>query len=149
MKSRKAIAVFAPHESQRFILPMTLVFVCIMAVVVIDHLLNSSKLDLFLIIYGSLSILYALINNSLVLRTNNYRERYGFINALVMGTILGLFTYAVPANATEAAHVFIVLGIISVAATSSSFHSYIAMALTLAISLHNKMVQFSGYESLL
>ena len=72
MKSKRTLAVFAPHESQRFILPMTLVFVCLMAVVIIDHLLNSPRVDLFLVIYGSLSIVYALMNNALVLRTNNY-----------------------------------------------------------------------------
>jgi len=149
MKSKKTLAVFAPHESQRFILPMMLVFVCVMVGVIIEHLLNSPAVNLFLVVYGSLAILYALINNALVLKTNNYREKYGFINALMMGTILGLFTYGVPANAVEASHIFIILGIVSVAATSSRFHSYITMALTLAISLPDRIVQFSGYESLL
>src|SRR5215212_3923274 len=149
MKSRKTLAVFAPHESQRFILPMTLVFVCVMAGVIIEHLLDSPVLNLFLIVYGSLSILYAWINNGLVLKTNNYREKYGFINALAIGTILGLFTYNVSAKAVEASHIFIILGIVSVAATSSRFHSYITMALTLAISLPDRIMQFNGYESLL
>src|SRR5215203_4084973 len=135
MRSKKALAIFAPHEIQRFILPMTLAFVCLTAWVIVEHLLNSPALNIFFVIYGILSILYAWINNSLVLRTNNYREHYGFINAIVMATVLGIFTYIVPTNAGEAAHIFIVLGIVTVAATSSRFHSYIAMALTMAISL--------------
>ena len=149
MRSKKALAVFAPHESQRFILPMSLTFVCLMAAVILEHLLDSARLNHFLILYGCLSIIYVLINNSLVLRTNHYRERYGFVNALIMGTILGIFTYVVSAEALEASHIFIILGVVSVAATSSRFHAYIAMALTLAISLPNKMVLFNGYESLL
>ncbi len=149
MRSKKALAVFAPHESQRFVLPMTLAFICLMAGVVIQHLFDKSPLNIFLVVYGCLSMIYILINNNLVLRTNNYRERYGFINAIIMGAILGLFTYSLPDNAIEASHILIVLGIVSIAATSSRFHSYVTMALTLAISLPSKMINFNGYSSVL
>jgi len=149
MRSKKALAVFAPHESQRLILPMTLAFICLMAGVVIQHLLDNSPLNIFLVMYGCLSMIYILINNNLVLRTNNYRERYGFINAIITGAILGLFTSSLPDNAVEASHIFIVLGIVSIAATSSRFHSYITMALTLAISIPSKMINFNGYPSVL
>ena len=145
MRSKKALAVFAPHESQRFILPMTLVFVCLMAWVLIEQLLDHSRLNIFLVVYGGLSIMYILINHNLVLRTNNYGERYGFINAIIMGVILGLFTYSVPENAMEASHILIVLGIVSIAATSSRFHAYIAIALTFALSMPSNMINFKGY----
>ncbi len=44
MKNKKPLASFAPHEIQRFIYPITLAFVSIIAVVMIEHLVNDTVL---------------------------------------------------------------------------------------------------------
>src|SRR6266508_4167625 len=96
MKNRKSIATFAPHELQRFIVPITLAFVCIIAGVIIAHLVNDSPINIGLLVYGGFAILYSLINNVLIVRTNNYRETYGLLNSILSGIGLGIFLHLVP-----------------------------------------------------
>ena len=149
MKSRKRIASFAPHEIQRFILPITLSFVCIIAGVLIDHLVNDSFLDITLLVYGILAILFALINNILIIRTNNYPESYGLVNSIITGVGLGLYLYVSPIHMREAAHILILLGVIAVAIASGRLHAYFTMLLTLMVSLPYNMTQINTVSKFL
>jgi diguanylate cyclase (GGDEF)-like protein len=76
-----------------------------------------------------------LINNNLIVRTQDYRDRYGLINSVLSGIGLGLFIYIAPNSTKEAAHILIVLGFIAVAVASGRFHAYLTMVLTLLVSL--------------
>ncbi|HEX2992665.1 MAG TPA: hypothetical protein VHO49_18410, partial [Anaerolineales bacterium] len=134
MKSRKSVATFAPHEIQQFILPITLAFICIVAGVILEHLLNNIEVDVRLIVYGSVVILYSLINNALLVRTRNYGEQYGLFNAVFAGVGLGLFNYIAPENVRETSHILIMLGIVAISIASGRFHSYLTMVLSAGVS---------------
>ena len=134
MKSRRSVATFAPHEIQQFILPITLAFICIVAGVILEHLLNNIEVNVRLIVYGTVVILYSLINNALLVRTHNYGEQYGLFNAIFAGVGLGLFNYIAPDNVRETSHILILLGIMAISIASGRFHSYLTMVLSAGIS---------------
>ena len=149
MRNKKPIASFAPHEIQRFVLPITLAFVCIIAGVIIEHLVNDSEVSISLLAYGGVAILYSLINDVLITRTNNYRETYGLFNSILSGIWLGLFVYVSPDYLSEASHILILLGIVAVAIASGRFHSYLTMVLTLAVSFPFIVIYTHGLEEFL
>lgn len=135
MRQKKPIGSFAPHEIQRFILPITLAFICIIAWVIIEHLVIDSQVNMGLLIYSIAAILFILINNFLIIRNNTYQEKYGRLNSILSGIWLGLFVYVSPDYSSEASHILILLGIVAIAIASGHFYSYLTMALALLIGL--------------
>jgi diguanylate cyclase (GGDEF)-like protein len=149
MRNKRPIATFAPHEIQRFILPITLSFVCIIAGILVEHLLNDNGLSIPLLFYGILAIIYSLINSVLLVRTNNYHERFGLVNSILSGIGLGFYVYASPADVQEAAHILILLGVIAIAITSGRFYAYLTMILSLIIHASFKMVPINDIANFL
>jgi diguanylate cyclase (GGDEF)-like protein len=148
MRAKKPVASFAPHEIQRFILPITLAFVCVIAGVIIEHMLNDPEVNTGLIVFGFIVIFYILMNNALIIRVTNYQQIYGLINSVFSGAGLGLFAYFVPENVREASHILIPLGVVAVAVASGRLHSYITMILTLIISsllIRDGVINLEGF----
>jgi len=135
MKSKKPAGSFAPLEIRQFILPITLTTIVIMAGLIMENLLNQSSPNIYLIGYGLIAIIYALLNHALILKTANFRETYGLLNAVMSAIGLGLLPYILPAYLSEVAHVMIVLGIVAVATVSGRPQAYITLIGTLAITL--------------
>jgi hypothetical protein len=46
-----------------------------------------------------------LINNSVITRTANFRQSYGWLNAVLTGIGLGLLPYILPEHLKEASHI--------------------------------------------
>ena len=149
MKNKRPLASFAPYEIQRFVLPISLSAVGVIAAILVEHLLSDSAVSLPLLFYGIIAILYLLCNNLLILRSNNYRESFGLFNAFVSGIGVGLFLYVSPAKTQEAAHLLILLGVIAIAIASSRIHAYLAMALTLFVSVPFRAAQVEDLASFL
>jgi len=134
MRVKKPKTTFAAREVQQFILPVTVAFICITAGILIEQVLVDKQLDPGLIIYGISAILYAIVNNILLVRTHDYQESYGLINSIFSGIWLGMFTYIAPPEVKETAHILILLGLIAVAIVSGRFYSYLTMTITLVVS---------------
>jgi diguanylate cyclase (GGDEF)-like protein len=148
MKNRKSIVTFAPHEIQRFVLPATLAMVCLILFVVVEHLVFDNQVDYFVLGYGIAAISYSFLNLGLVLRTNNYSESYGLLNAIISGAGLGIFTYVVPARFFEASHILISLGIVAVAIVSGRLHAYLTIILTIALTFLFARPEITGLDLL-
>src|SRR6266498_76397 len=125
MKSKKPMGSFAPHEVQRFILPMTLSCIVIMIGLILEGLLNSASTSPYLIIYGCLAIAYLVINNALIIRTTNFRETYGWQNAILSSIGLGLLPYVLPEYLSEVSHILIACGVVAIAIVSGRLYGYI------------------------
>jgi diguanylate cyclase (GGDEF)-like protein len=125
MKSKKPMGSFAPHEVQRFILPMTLSCIVIMIGLILEGLLNSASTSPYLIIYGCLAIAYLVINNALIIRTPNFRETYGWQNAILSSIGLGLLPYVLPEYLSEVSHILIACGVVAIAIVSGRLYGYI------------------------
>ena len=124
MKSRKPAGSFAPHELQRFILPITISSIIIMAILIAENLLSGPPLNITLIIYGSVVIVGTLINNAVISRTTDFRESYGWLNAFLTGIGLGVLPYILPEHLNEISHILIPLGVMAVAIVSGRPYGY-------------------------
>jgi hypothetical protein len=135
MKSRKPAGSFAPHELQRFILPITISSVIIMAILVMQGLLSNSSININLTIYGVFVIIGTLINNTVIVRTENFQQSFGWLNAVLTGTALGILPYLLPEQLDEVSHILIPLGIIAVAIVSGRPYAYTTLLEILIINI--------------
>jgi diguanylate cyclase (GGDEF)-like protein len=124
MKSRKPAGSFAPHELQRFILPITISSIIIIAILITEDLLDGPPLNVNLIIYGFVVIMGTLINNMVLSRTTDFRQSYGWLNAILTGIGLGLLSYILPEDLEEVTHILIPLGVSAVAIISGRPYGY-------------------------
>src|ERR687891_394080 len=107
MKARKPAGSFAPHEVQKFIFPITLSTIVIMLVLILESLVNRSSFNSSLITYGAIVITGTIVNHFVIVRTADFRETYGWLNALLTGIGLGVLPYTLPEHLNEAAHILI------------------------------------------
>jgi diguanylate cyclase (GGDEF)-like protein len=135
MKSRKPTGSFAPHEIQRFILPITIASIIVMAVLIVEGLFNESPLHIGLLVYGCVVIVCTLINNTVIIRTADFRESYGWLNAILSGIGVGLLPYILPKHLSEVSHIFIPLGVIAVAIVSGRSYGYATLLIALLLNL--------------
>lgn len=149
MRSKRSTPTFAPHEIQRFLLPITLTFVCLLAGILIEHLVNDVPIQVPFIVYGITAMILAFINNYLVISTNNYSEKYGFINSVLTGIGLGLYLYIAPKNVVEAEHILVLLAVIAVAISSSRFHAYVTLLLTFILSMPRQLIPVNNIAQFL
>jgi diguanylate cyclase (GGDEF) domain len=136
MKSRKPAGSFAPHELQQFILPIAISSIIIMLILITGDLLNGPPLNTNLIIYASIVIIGTLINNFVISRTTDFRQSYGWLNAVLTGIGLGLLPYILPENLNEVSHILIPLGVIAVAIVSGSSYGYTTLLVILLFDLY-------------
>jgi diguanylate cyclase (GGDEF)-like protein len=135
MKSRKPSGSFAAHEIQRFILPITITVVMIMTGLIVNSLITEPVLNIELLAYGAILILGTLINNATIVRTANFRETYGWSNAILSGISLGLLPYVLPDGLSEVSHILIPLALLAVTIVSGRRYSYVMFLLILALDL--------------
>ena len=135
MKSRKPTGVFAPHELQQFILPITISSITILAILIVQDLVGEPPINLKLIVYGTVVIVGTLINNAVLARTGDFRQTYGWLNAFLTGIVLGLLPYVLSENLGEASHILIPLGVVAAAIVSGRSYAYTALLEILIINL--------------
>jgi diguanylate cyclase (GGDEF)-like protein len=135
MKSRNPTGVFAPHELQQFILPITISSVIIMAILMAQDLVGQPPVNLKLMVYGAVVIVGTVINNAVLARTGDFRQTYGWLNAFLTGIALGLLPYVLSENLSESSHILIPLGVVAVAIVSGRSYAYTALMEILIINL--------------
>ena len=140
MKSRKPIASFAPHEVQRFIFPITLSTVVLVSGLMLEDLLNGSPFRLGLIVYGLIVIIGTVINHFVIARTADFRETYGWLNAILAGIGLGLLPYVLPVHLDETAHILIPFGVIAIGITSGRLYTYSTLLIIFLINLLHRLM---------
>ena len=135
MKVRKPTGSFAPQEVQRFILPISLSSIAIMTGLILEDLFNGASVDFGLIVYGLMIIVGTIINHFVIVRTADFRETYGWLNAILSGTGLGLLSYFLPGHLNETAHILIPFGVIAVAIVSGRPYLYATFLIALSLNL--------------
>jgi diguanylate cyclase (GGDEF)-like protein len=149
MKLRKPSGSFAPHEVQRFILPMGLSTIVIMTGLILEDVIDPSVVNPGLIVYGLILIVGTIINHFVMVRTADFRETYGWLNAILSAISLGLLPYIVPSHMREAAHILIPLGVISAAIVSGRRYAYTVFLIILILSLFYRFGVAEAAESIL
>lgn len=135
MKSGKPTGSFAPHEVQKFIFPITLSTILVVTGLILEDVLNQHILHPSYIAYGLVVIVGTVINHFVIVRTADFRETYGRLNAILTGLGLGLLPYVLPEHAMEATHIMIPFGVIAVAIISGRQYAYLTFLFILALSI--------------
>lgn len=127
MTPRKPSGSFAPHEIQRFILPIVITFLGIMVGIILGDFIGNSPPKTDLIVYGSFMVAGALAGNILVGRAANFHESYGWLNTILTALGLGLLPYFLPDNLSDIPHILIPLAILAVAIVSGRACGYVTL----------------------
>jgi diguanylate cyclase (GGDEF)-like protein len=135
MRSRKPSGFFAPQEVRKFILPISLTSISLMVLLILENLVSGRALDIEVIVYSCVIVAGTLINNEVIVRTANFRDSYGWLNAILTGIGLGLLPYVLSENLAEIAHILIVFGAVAVAIVSGRPHCYVTLLIIFALGL--------------
>ena len=100
MKSPRSISSFSPLEVQKFVMPMSLTAILVLAGMVVDTLFFATHPNKGLAIIGLLGILYIISYNIISVRFNNIRISYEIINVFVTGIGLGCLYLILPDSST-------------------------------------------------
>ncbi len=149
MKSRKPSGSFAPHEVQRFILPITITLIVIMIGLIVASLITGASFKIDMLVYGFILIAGTLINNAAIVRTADFRASHGWANAILSGISIGLFPYILPDDLGGFSHVLIPLAVLAVTIVSGRLYGYITFLLILALDLPHFSDILSKAEELL
>ncbi|HEU4745700.1 MAG TPA: GAF domain-containing protein, partial [Anaerolineales bacterium] len=103
--------------------------------VILEDIFNASSLHLGMVVYGLIVILGTVINHFVMIRTADFQEKYGWLNAILSGIGLGLLPYILPPQVHEAGHILIPFGVISVAIISGRPYAYTTFLIILILSL--------------
>src|SRR5215211_2607534 len=101
MKSRKPTGSFAPHELRRFIFPMSVSTIVIMTGLILEDVFDESLFNPGVLVYSLILISGRIINHFVIVRTADFRETYGWLNAILSGIGLGLLPYVLPARGRD------------------------------------------------
>lgn len=135
MRSRKPSGFFTPQELRKFILPISLTSISMMVLLIVESFVGGEAFEIEAIVYGFAIIAGTLINNAVIVRTSNFRESYGWLNAILSGVALGLLHYILPDNLGEIAHIMIVFGAVAVAIISGRPYCYATFLTIFALDL--------------
>jgi diguanylate cyclase (GGDEF)-like protein len=102
---------------------------------ILEDLFNPSSFSPNLIVYGLIVITGTIINHFVIVRTADFRETYGWLNAILSGIGLGLLPYILPAHVNEVAHILIPFGGLAAAIVSGRPYAYTTLLITLLLSL--------------
>jgi len=149
MTPRKPSGSFAPLEIHRFILPITITSLGIMVGLIVGSLIGRTPLEIELVIYGCVVVAGTVISNILIVRSSNFRETYGWLNAILTGMGLGLLSYVLPDNLREIAHILIPLAVIAVAIVSGRAYGYVTFLMIFLLDLPHVMGVLGSSENVL
>jgi diguanylate cyclase (GGDEF)-like protein len=135
MRSRRPSGFFAPQEIRKFILPITLTSITMMVLLIVENLFRGRASNIEAIIYGGVIIAGTLINNAVLIRTANFRDSYGWLNAIMTGMGLGLLPFILPVQLAEIAHILIVFGTLAVAIVSGRPYCYATLLIIFFLGL--------------
>ena len=140
MRARKPSSFFAPHEVRQFVLPITVTSILIMFGLIIQVLLAGPSINTGLLFYGVIVIGGTIINNFAIIRTTDFRESYGWLNAILSGIGLGLLPYFLPHYLLEVSHLLIPLGVLAVTIVSGRRYGYVTLGEILTLNLLHTFV---------
>jgi diguanylate cyclase (GGDEF)-like protein len=149
MTPRKPSGSFAPLEIHRFILPITITSLGIMIGLIVGSLFGRPPPEIELIIYGCFVVAGTVISNILIVRSSNFREVYGWLNAILTGVGLGLLSYVLPDNLREIAHILIPFAVMAVAIVSGRAYGYVTFLIIFLLDLPHVMGVLDTSENVL
>ena len=138
MKLRKPAGSFAPHEVQRFILPIGISTIVLMTGLILEEVFEPPEINVGLIVYGIILILGTIINHFVMVRTADFRETYGWLNSVLSGIGVGLLPFILPPHLHETSHILIPFAVVGAAIVSGRPYAYTTFLILLILSLFHR-----------
>jgi len=149
MKNRKPAMPFSPHETRSLVMPIVVTSILLLIGMIIEASNLSPDVNIDLIVYRTLGIIYVLFTDALFVRFIVFRSSYGFINAIFSGIGISLLFIILPEHLREVRHILIVLSGISITVMSGRRYAYLSLVCILAISLTVHFSSFTNTEIIL
>ena len=149
MKNSTSISSFSPFEVQKFVRPVSLASIIVLAGMVTDALLFPTLSSMHLVVFGTSGILYIISYNIILVRFNSNRVTREIINSVATGIGLGYLFLILPESLTEILHILIIFSTMATATISERRHAYISISITLAISLPKYILTLTSTASTL
>lgn len=144
MKNTKPAAPFTPQEIRRFISPMTIATVVILAMVIAGSVWEHPQSYFLLVAFGVTGIAYITTAHFLIVRSAFRFGTYKLLNSILTGIGLGVLFFLLPESTIEALHILIVFSVIVIATISGRSYSYLTLTLFAMSSLP---VRFSALNT--
>lgn len=149
MKSAKPVNPFSPLEIRKFVMPVSLAAILVIAGMLVEILYSPTPFDLYLIICGVLGVLYIVLCNVALVRLSNIRHSFGTINAILTGIGLGYLSLILPDSLTEVIHILIIFCATAISTVSGRQYAYFSLLGVLAISLPKSISSLTYIEAIL
>ena len=149
MKSTKPANPFAPIEIRKFITPVSLATILVLAGMTVEAIHEPTPVTTQLLVYGILGVFYIIVCNILIVRFNNINISYGIINSLLTGVGLGALSLTLPQSMAEVSHILIIFSAVAIATISGRRYAYLLLIGILALSLPENMPSLIGIEEIL
>lgn len=149
MKNSKPSTPFASHEIRRFIGPLTIAAISILAFVILEAILAHSVPNYLLAISGIVGIGYIAIAHNLIVHSTSRLVTYRVLNSILVGIGLGILSLLLPETTMEVLHILIVLSVVAVATVTGQLPAYIVLLLYTSISLPAILPHLHTAESFL
>jgi len=149
MKSSRSISSFSPLEIQKFVMPVSLAAILVLAGMVGDALYFPTYSSIYLVIFGISGILYIISYNIFLARFNNTKNSHEIVNSLVTGIGMGYLYLILPNSLTEVLHILIIFCTTAIATISERRYAYISLFVMLAISLPKNISALTSSASTL
>jgi len=149
MKSSKPVMPFAPHEIRRFISPLTITTVIILAIVIIDSFLENPESHILLMAFGTLGIIYITTAHILIVRSTFRIGTYKLLNSTLAGIGLGILSFLLPQSEGEVLHTLIIFGVVVIATIAGRSYAYLTLLLFVISSLPSNYARLNTVEAIL
>lgn len=149
MKSTKPAAPFTPQEIRRFISPLTIAAVIVLALATTGAVWEHPSPNLLLVAFGVIGIAYITTAHLLIVRSALRFGTYKLLNAILTGIGLGILSFLLPESAMEALHILIVFSVVVTATTSGRLYAYLTLGLFAVTSLPGKYLLLNSASALL
>jgi diguanylate cyclase (GGDEF)-like protein len=94
---------------------------------IVGSLMNKYPFKVELVVYACIVITGGIINHVVLARSANFRETYGWPNAILSAVGLGLLPYVLPNDLGQTSHIVIPIGVIAIAVVSGRVYAYVTL----------------------
>ena len=135
MKNASGSMPFSQQELRKFIIPVTVISIFVLATIVFESLFTEQSPALLPAVLSGLGILYILTVDLLIRNSPHYRINSKWVNPILSGIGIGILPYIVPNHRIEFFHILSMMSIMGIVITAGRGSAYLNMAVILAVSL--------------
>lgn len=146
MKSTKPVNPFAPLEIRKFITPISLTAIFVLAGMSINAIYESANTAINQIYIGTSGIIYIILCNIIIVRSSNIKPSYRIINSLFTGIGLGFLALSLPNEIAKINDILIIISAIAIATVSSRRYAYLFLLGNLVVCLPYKLPELVNIQ---